>query len=243
MKAMRTLLAVSAIMATAIASSAPCDHVKGAGAVVKKTLNVAQFHGIDVQGSIDVVLTKAAEQSVEVEGQANLVDLVTVEVSKGVWTITTSKDYSTDKPFIVHIHVPVIDEVSISGSGDVKSESTFAAGDVHLSIEGSGDMVLGFNAKSVKADIQGSGDIKLSGTAQSFGASVEGSGDINAKNLAAETAAVSTAGSGDITVNATGSLTASIEGSGDVLYKGSPANISRNVAGSGEVRALESMAR
>jgi hypothetical protein len=240
---MRTLLALSAIVASTIAFSAPCDHVKGTGAVVKRTLKVAQFHGIDVQGAIDVVLTQGPSQSVEVEAQANLVDLVTVDVSKGIWTITTSKGYSTDKPFIVHITSPLIDQVEVHGSGDVKSESTFAADNARLGVEGSGDIVLAFTAKSVTADIQGSGDIKLSGSTQTLTASVEGSGDINAKNMAAETAAVSTAGSGDITVNATGSLSASIEGSGDILYRGRPANINRSVAGSGEVRALESMAR
>lgn len=240
---MRSLLTLSAVLAGSIAFSVPCDHVKGAGAVVKRTLNVAQFHGIDVQGSIDVVLTQAPSQSVEVEAQANLVDLVTVEVSKGTWTITTSKGYSTDKPFIVHISTPLIDQVEIHGSGDVKSESTFTADNVRLGVEGSGDIVLAYNAKSVTADIQGSGDIKLSGSAQTLTASVEGSGDINAKNMTAETAAVSTAGSGDITVNATGSLSASIEGSGDILYRGKPANINRSVAGSGEVRSLESRAR
>ncbi len=240
---MRSLLTLSAVLAGSIAFSLPCDHVKGVGAVVKRTVNVAQFHGIDVQGSIDVVLTQAPSQSVEVEAQANLVDLVTVEVSKGTWTIATSKGYSTDKPFIVHISSPLIDQVEIHGSGDVKSESTFTADNVRLGVEGSGDIVLAYNAKSVTADIQGSGDIKLSGSAQTLTASVEGSGDINAKNMTAETAAVSTAGSGDITVNATGSLSASIEGSGDILYRGKPANINRSVAGSGEVRSLESRAR
>lgn len=210
---------------------------------MKRTLNVPAFHGIDVQGSIDVVLTQAPTLSVEVEAQANLVDLVTMEVSKGTWTITTSKGYSTDKPFIVHISSPLIDQVEVHGSGDVKSESTFTTDNVRLGIEGSGDIVLGFSAKTVTADIQGSGDIKLSGAAQTLTASVEGSGDINAKNMTVETATVSTAGSGDITVNATGSLSASIEGSGDIIYRGKPANINRSVAGSGEVRSLESMAR
>lgn len=240
---MRTLLTISALAASILSFCAPCDQVKGTGAVVKKTLNVAAFHGIEVEGSIDVVLTQAAAQKVEVEAQANLIELVTVEVSKGIWTITTKQGYSTDKPFTVHISVPMIDQVSISGSGDVKSESTFAADKVQLLIAGSGDIVMAFNAKTVKAEVQGSGDIKLNGSTQAFAASVEGSGDINAKNMTAETAAVSTSGSGDITVNATGTLTASIEGSGDVLYKGHPTNVIHNVAGSGEVRALESMAR
>lgn len=240
---MRTLFTSAALVACTIAFANPCDHVKGAGPLVKKTLNVAAFHGIEVEGSIDVVLTQAPRQSVEVEAQANLIDLVSVDVSKGVWNITTKEGYSTDKPFIVRISVPMIDQVGLHGSGDVKSESTFSADNVRLSLEGSGDIALAFNAKSVVADIQGSGDIKLSGSAQTLTASIEGSGDINAKNMTAESAAVSTAGSGDITVNATGSLTASIEGSGDVIYKGHPANVVHNIAGSGEVRSLESMAR
>lgn len=237
---MRTLITLAATAAFVQASWAlPCDHVKGTGEVVKKGLAVDAFHGILVEGSIDVVLTKSSAQKVEVEAQANIGELVTTEVNNGVWTITTSKNYSTGKTFTIYISVPVMDEVHILGSGDVSGKDTFTAGKVDLSIEGSGDIDLAFEASDVSAHVAGSGDIKLSGSCGALAVAIEGSGDVNARAMKAKNAAVSTMGSGDVTVTASESLKASIEGSGDVVYNGSPASVTKNVSGSGEVRGTQ----
>jgi hypothetical protein len=42
-------------------------------------------------------------------------------------------------------------------------------------------------------------------------------------------------GSGDITVKVVGTLDARISGSGDVRYKGTPAEIKKQVSGSGDI--------
>ena len=225
------------------AFAAPCDHVEGSGSVVRKALSVQAFHGIAVEGSIDVVLSPAGSQKVEVEAQENLVGLVTTDVRNGVWTISTSKGFSTSKPFVVHVSVPVIDMVRIDGSGDVKGTGAFTAGRVDLAIQGSGDIDLAFNASSVEASVHGSGDIKLNGRCTDLKADVQGSGDINAKELRVESAFASTAGSGNITVYTSGRLTAVITGSGDVVYSGDPANVTTSVVGSGEVSASRTSGR
>jgi hypothetical protein len=64
---------------------------------------------------------------------------------------------------------------------------------------------------------------------------VEGSGEVDAGALVAQRAAVSVSGSGDVVVHATESLDASIQGSGDIAYRGNPATVTRDVAGSGDV--------
>lgn len=217
--------------------SAPCDHVKGTGDVVKKTVPVGSFHGILVEGAIDVEVTPGTAQQVEIEAQANLIELVTTDVRNGIWTIGTGeKGYSTDKPFVVHITVPSIDRVAIEGSGDVKALGAFTADEVELSVQGSGDLSWTTDAKSIKTTVQGSGDIRLTGSCTALTAAVQGSGDINARGLSAGSASASTSGSGDIIVNTSGELTASVEGSGDVVYQGSPAQVRSSVNGSGEVR-------
>ncbi|MEO8067168.1 MAG: head GIN domain-containing protein [Flavobacteriales bacterium] len=241
---MRTTLLFPAVFICTLSFASPCDHVKGTGEVVKKTITVADFHGITVEGAIDVVLSQSATRSVEVEAQANIGELLTTEVRNGVWIIGTGdKSYSTDKTFTVHISVPTIDMVSIEGSGDVKGNGTFAADNVDLDIQGSGNINLAFAAKSIQADIEGSGDMVLKGTCATFKAQVEGSGDISANGLVSAIVNVSVEGSGDVAVVANESLEASVAGSGDVTYKGHPKNISRDVSGSGEIRSIESLAR
>jgi DUF4097 and DUF4098 domain-containing protein YvlB len=214
------------------------QQVAGKGEVVRKPLTVDAFHGFVVEGSLDVIVTPASVQSVEVEAQENLIGLVTTEVRGGVWRIGTREGYSTNKPFVVHIRVPVIDVVELDGSGNVKADGSFTAGAVKLAVNGSGDIDMAFAASSVDVQVQGSGDVTLSGTSAQVSVAVAGSGDINARNLRAESVQASVSGSGDITVHATKRLKAAIAGSGDITYTGDPGTVDTSMDGSGEVRAL-----
>lgn len=227
---------LGSLVATLLLASASAHSVKGEGAVTQRTIEVAAFHGIVVEGAIDVVLTPGQQQQVVVEAQANLIDLVRTKVADGVWTISTTEGYSTDKPFIVHITAPVVDDVAIRGSGDVHGEGTFQADGVKLSIEGSGDIQLAYNARNVTAAVRGSGDMQLSGKCDVLAVAVQGSGDVLAKELKANSATASSAGSGDIAVFALKSLVATTAGSGDIVYCGDPSQVQKQSAGSGEIR-------
>lgn len=241
MSQMRTNLLVAAL-GTAGLLSASCvsiDCVKGTGDPVKKDLQVAAFHGINVMGALDVRLTRAEATQVTVEGQANLIDLVETTVNDGVWTITTSKCYSTDKPFVVHISLPVIDHVHVQGSGDVTGSGAFEMEKAVLSVQGSGDIKLHVNAEHLEASVQGSGDINLQGNAARFECGIQGSGDVKAADLKTEHTKANVTGSGDVSVSVSASLDASVTGSGNVRYRGNPPEVHSNVTGSGDVAPLK----
>lgn len=215
-------------------------HVKGEGEVVKRPLTVPEFHGIELEGAMDVVITPSEARSVVVEAQANIAELVTTEVTEGIWHIQTEgQGYSTDKPFVVHISMPTVDHITIDGSGDVKGTGPFRTDKLVLRTNGSGDMTFEVQAGAVDVAIGGSGDMKLSGTSDDVAVSIKGSGDVNARALKTSGAVVSISGSGDVTVNTDQRLVASISGSGNVMYDGSPSDLTRNVSGSGEIRPVQ----
>lgn len=217
----------------------PWDCENGSGTVVKQPLTVAAFHGIVVEGSLDVQLTKADGQQVEAEGQANLIALITTEVKNGVWHIGTKKCISTAKPFIIHIALPTVDMVSVNGSGDVKSADNFTMDELKVEVQGSGGLHLAVDAGTIHATVAGSGDIDLNGTCASLNASVAGSGNINAGDLRTTHAEADVAGSGDINVQTLESLDANIAGSGDITYRGDPGKLNKNIAGSGNIKHVE----
>ncbi len=238
---MRANLSLLALLVSAglFASCTPIDCVKGAGSPERKTLSVASFHGIVLQGAVDVKLAVSPSQSVEIEAQPNIAALVLTEVKDGIWIIHTDKCYSTDKPFIIHIAVPSIDVVSIQGSGDVTSTGEFNATEMKLDVQGSGDLRMTAVAKTIRAGVQGSGDITLSGTCSMLHAAIQGSGDIKAGELKTGSAKASVEGSGDITVQVSDNLDANVQGSGDVKYRGKPAHVDSKVQGSGDVKPVE----
>lgn len=221
-----------------LASCTLADQVKGTGPLVRKAVTVDAFHGVALMGALDVMITKGAAQRVEVEAQANIAELVELEVREGICHISTKESYTTSKPFIVHITLPALDHVEVAGSGDVTSTTPFTMDAMQVKVSGSGDVALSVQAGPVQADLSGSGEIKLIGTAKSLDATVKGSGDIKAGNLIVATATTRVTGSGDITVQA-GTLNATITGSGDVKYKGNKPAITSKITGSGSVRHVD----
>ena len=212
--------------------------VRGSGSPVRRTVDLQEFNGIMAEGSIDVRVTRADVQRVEVEAQENLFDLIITEVKDGALHVGTTGCIANSKPITVHISLPYLTAVTVQGSGDLTSSDRFTADAFVASVQGSGSIRVGVEARTVQAAAQGSGDIDLSGRCDDLEAHVQGSGTIEAKDLHATNVEASVQGSGDINVHATGRLAAHIGGSGDITYRGSPSEVKKDIAGSGELKQV-----
>jgi hypothetical protein len=191
--------------------------ISGEGDVVSKTLDVDPFTAIALAVNADVYITKGS-QSVEVEGQANIIDNLELDVKKNTWNIEFKEKARKYKKLKITISMPDLSGLAIAGSGAIRTQDNF-------------DM------KTFKASIAGSGDIICKGTAEEVNASIAGSGDLKLSEVEAVNVEVSIAGSGDALVHATENLKVSIAGSGDVRYKGNP-RLKSSVAGSGSINSL-----
>jgi hypothetical protein len=227
------------LMASVLASCEMGSCVRGEGKTTRTVLAVGPFEKLVLKSSIDVRLIPGEVQHVEIEGQANLAELVTTQVEDGIWTIAIDECYRSKGPFVVHLTTPTLDAITIQGSGDVQSTGPLRAETLELRIQGSGDMRVEVAAEHVKATVQGSGDVFLSGSTTTFETRVQGSGDVRAGELAAQDVKASVMGSGDIALQCNGVLDASIMGSGDIAYRGAPTGVFQNIKGSGSIRAVE----
>jgi hypothetical protein len=86
----------------------------------------------------------------------------------------------------------------------------------------------------LETKIAGSGDAIIAGTTESAEFSVLGSGSINGQKLNATNAELSIAGSGDVSINATGKVEAKVAGSGDINVTGGANCVSKSM-GSGSI--------
>jgi hypothetical protein len=212
--------------------------VKGSGHVIKEDRQVAAFHQLKVEGSMNVFLDQGPAKAAVIEAEDNIAPLVELQDEGGRLVVRFKRSYSisTHKSINVYLTTPQVDDVSLSGSGDVKLTDKFnAASNVRFSLSGSGNLKGAINAPAVKASISGSGDMDLKGETKDVNISIAGSGDFEGDELLAENADVSIAGSGDADVYASVKLRAKIAGSGNVNYKGTP-EVSSSVAGSGTIR-------
>ena len=217
---LRRVVLTLVLAATAAACSAlGVDMVVGSGNLAIESRDVTSIDTVVLRGSSDVDVTIGEPASLEVEADDNIVPLVVTAVEEGILTITTEGSFRSKKGVLVRLVTPALSEVRVEGSGDVTGR--------------------GIDARSFSAAVNGSGDIEIEGIADEVGASVRGSGDIDLSRLSARRAKASVSGSGDIELRVSEALDARVTGSGDISYRGDPADVSVDVSGSGDVERLD----
>jgi len=197
---------------------------------------------VNVAGPFDVDIVQGATESVKIEAPADVMEHILTDVNGGVLKIYNKHDmwnwgnwFGLHKKILVHVVIKDVNDINISGSGDVYFREGLTANSLKLSISGSGDMTGKVSVKTLESKITGSGDMKLAGNAESSTVSVVGSGDFTARNLVTASTAVRVSGSGDAAVNASDRLDAAVNGSGDINYSGGPKNINKRKSGSGDI--------
>ena len=195
--------------------------VAGSGVVVEEERNLPAFDEVQLDGSMNVEISKGDSVKCMVEGDDNILPLLKTEVSGRKLRIYFESGMSLTSytELNVYLEVPEIRGAYVSGSGSI------AFTDV--------------TREEVKVTIDGSGNISGTGEVKTVAAEINGSGDIRLFKLFAENASVEINGSGDVEISTSASLDAEINGSGDIKYQGNPAEIKREINGSGEIRQSE----
>jgi len=237
---MKKALTITLALLTVSLSSAQWKRVKGNGKIVTIERSVGDYDYVALAGWFDVELVDGNEGTLTIKGEENLLEYVKTEVKDGKLVLKQKrgvnlKPSSWNNGIVITVPVKSINGVSLSGSGDIESQTTLKSNNFKTSISGSGDITLKVEAKSVDASMSGSGDMNLSGKTTDLDVSVSGSGDIRAYDLDAAFVNAQVSGSADIKVTANEMLKARVSGSGDISYKGNPKKIDTKSSGSGDI--------
>ncbi|MDT0644398.1 head GIN domain-containing protein [Zunongwangia sp. F363] len=215
------------------------EKIKGNGKMITEERSTSDYDEVQLVGSMDVELVSGQEGKLKVEAESNLQEYILTEVQGGKLKISIEKgvDLRPSGNNEIKITVPFkdLEEVSVTGSGDLWNSDKITASNFSASLTGSGDLNLNLDVQDLKGSVTGSGDIVVNGNADHFECKVTGSGDFEAFNLKARTVEATVSGSGDLMVYASEKLFARVSGSGDITYKGSPKKEDFKVSGSGSV--------
>lgn len=208
--------------------------VNADGNIVTESVSLPAFSGVKLgtKGKINLILGDSI--MVEVTGSENIVDLLDMDVTGDVLKIDVNNRCTRNTDLVFDITLPELTSVTISGAGEIVTDSLFTVTDIAVDISGSGSIDLSLDADHIETGISGSGDMNLSGTANSLSSRISGSGDVYAFGLDVLSADLRINGSGGMQVNVADELKAKISGSGDIFYKGTPA-ITVDISGSGKL--------
>lgn len=210
----------------------------GSGHVVSETRNVSGFHGIDLHGSGEVIVTQGDTEGLVIDAEDNLLPLIESTVGgDGVLRLGFKQhagSIESKKEVVYKLAVKTLDRLEVEGSGSIRTEALSTA-TLKISLPGSGEVNVGrLTAKAVNVNVEGSGNIKLAGEASRLNLTIEGSGNCKTGRFKTDAAEVQIDGSGEAQVNASETLKVQINGSGEVSYHGNP-KLTQEINGSGEV--------
>ena len=200
---------------------------------------VGTYDGIHIAGSYEVKLVSGSEGTIELKGDPEDLEKIETEVRKGSLVIKQQEKswFGNWNSGRVYITIPVkeINNVILSGSGEIQSNIPLEGDHFKTILSGSGEISLNIEVTKVNGTVTGSGEITLVGKADIVNFTVTGSGDIDAGDIKADTGEAKITGSGDIIMSTSERLNASVTGSGDVICKGNPEKQITKVTGSGDI--------
>jgi len=213
--------------------------ISGHGSITTKTLSVASFTGIDLAGASNIVVSQGPIQEVKATGHPNIIDRVNTKVSGNIWDITLIDGCYENYELAFQITVPNLEEIELSGAGNITVNDFINQGDLEIHIGGSGNINLNRfdGAENLSVSISGSGHIDGNAAfsdLKMLDINISGSGNYEGFPIETDQCDISISGSGNCSVYVRDALDVNISGSGNVLYKGTPV-IKSNITGSGSV--------
>lgn len=181
--------------------------------------SVPAFHAVELAGTLEVIATAGKPNSVEISGDADLLDKVTTTVKDGVLVLDTARDldhgHLRNRHLRAVVSAPDLSALSISGTGAMK--------------------VSGIANEGLAVALPGTGAITVAGATGTLRVTVGGTGEVAGKNLTARDVVVDIAGTGSARLNASRSVEARVTGTGSVDVHGHPAQVRKSVSGLGSI--------
>ncbi|MFC2086726.1 head GIN domain-containing protein [Bacteroidota bacterium] len=199
------------------------------------------FSGIAMAIPGNVYVKQGDAYEVIVEAPESYLEHVITEVDFNILKIKKDNYWMLHykaKSINVHITVPEIKYLAVSGSGRISVEKDLKAEEIELNVSGSGSIKIeSIIVNEIESKIAGSGHIWLNGNEniRKHDLAISGSGDLSAEGLITKKLIAKISGSGSAYVYVTDEIDAAISGSGSIYYEGDP-KVNSKVSGSGKVR-------
>lgn len=200
---------------------------------------VSGFSEIIVSGRHNVYVTMGSTESLRLEGDADAINEIETKVDNGVLKIRNKKQMSTRSwnntaKVKIYIQAKNINNLVLSGSGNVEIKGIVKSTNLNTTISGSGSISANIEVENYNAVISGSGEIYSKGNATNARITIAGSGDFNGSGLRTSNTSAKLSGSGDISIIVDKQLDALTSGSGDIRYSGN-AVVNSKKSGSGNI--------
>jgi Putative auto-transporter adhesin, head GIN domain len=199
-----------------------------------------RFDELVLSGNAVVRYQQGERDELFVQGDEEALAHVQVELEGTRLTVRNSGSWRFWSSRRLHVQVMSreLKRLSVSGAADVVAVEPVQAGELLLSISGSGLVRFPqLKAERVRFSVSGSGDGELGGSTQQLEVSISGRGELRAEPLQAQKVRISVSGIGTVKTWAVQELEMAVSGVGTVEYWGNP-SVQRRSSGISRVNAM-----
>ena len=195
-----------------------CNGVRGSGTLKTESREIGSFTEVEVSGALVVRITQGDQPSLQLQGDDNLLELVSTEVSGSRLNIDTTESVRPNLPLEVDIVMVALEELAVSGAAEVT--------------------IVDLRSETFSFVCSGACRAQISGQTQHANILVSGAGNVNALELHADVVEVTISGAGRVSICANEQIDASVSGAGRIRYGCDPEEVNMSVDGVGEIEAL-----
>ena len=231
-------LAILLIVGITVTSSA--QKISGNGNVVKQDRSVEPFSEIDIGGVLNVYLEQGDTESLVVEADENLLDLIETENRGNTLIVRLKKGVELKKAEQkdVYITLRTLNRLEIGGVVHVESTTPLETDNLDLEIGGVSqtDLEVRCDQLTVRAEMVGA--LTLSGEVREARIKNGGVGSLKAFDLKVDKLTITNSGVGSAEVQAQDEISITSSGVGSVRYKGDPIVKELTTSGIGKVKKM-----
>jgi hypothetical protein len=206
------------------------ETIYGEGPVTRESRDIEGFTGIRVSSGIDVIIKQGSGETVLVETDENLHEVIETEWRNDMLHVFSEVNIKRAKSKKVFVTIRELNRIKITSAGDVIGEGKFTCKELEIDISSAGDLNLEVDASKIDISLSSSGDAKLTGRTGILVANLSSAGDLNAFGLESAVCRVTASSAGNARVWVTEEIDASASSAGDIYYRGDPQT--RNVRSS-----------
>ena len=211
--------------------------------VLAENPDVKNFHGLAIQGPIQVFVKMGNTESLRMEADEEVLASLIMEVKGNILVIrpkpsitSWAKKYE-DKKIVAYVSAKTLTSLTMSGNGSIDVSGTLDAEELATTLSGSGRVSVKVDVNKVTAVISGSGHLDIKGSADKADITMSGSSKFAGRNLKVDVMNTRMSGAGQVEIHANSSIDALISGSAQVNYSGN-ASVKKRVIGSGGVNKI-----
>jgi hypothetical protein len=194
------------------------DRVEGSGNRQTQKRDIPAFTSIATEGAFEIEVVCQKDPSLEIEGDDNILPLISTEVSNNVLHVKSSRGYTADTPVHLRLTVANLEGLSVMGAGKIS--------------------ISGLKNDKFEIDANGAPAITAAGETNVVDIETNGAGKIDTHKLRAARAVVDSKGVSKVEVYANDQLDVTVAGPSQVIYRGDP-KVNKTVHGPGSVEKKE----